>query len=103
MKNKKAQLFEIFFLILIISALICSVFVLFPKPVYKIKYEDITSEDFDSEYWYNNGSGISFEPNNYDKVPDNYTLVQVYEEVCSEDMYCKYFKRNFYIEKEKKE
>lgn len=33
----------------------------------------------------------------YHKVPNNYTLIQVYEESCSYGFDCVYFKRNFYI------
>lgn len=99
-------------LFLIIFLGLCLLFVLFSKPWIIVEYRNQSCELVDNgwikEYkpvynitnsfgTFSNARDIIGEQYGYDKAPDNYTLIQVYEEVCSEGMACKYFKRNIYI------
>jgi hypothetical protein len=95
-------------LFLIIFLGVCLIFVLAKKPMVLVEYRNQSCELLVDNGWtkdykpiYSNWTIDFGEQYGYDKVPDNYTLIQVYEEVCSEGMGCKYFKRNVYIKKVK--
>ena len=99
-------------LFLIVFLGVCLIFVLAKKPFVVVEYRNQSCELIDdgwTKYYkpiynitnsfgtFSNAKDIIGEQYGYDKVPDNYTLIQVYEEVCSEGVSCTYFKRNIYI------